>query len=179
MKFLADRIQQMETRYRVLPPEIDLPSSRRKPNPDAEPIALELRILQAANALIDAQAEWLLQKLMSDISFVRSELGNGAIEEVARCAARVTTFMRNSPRDFESCEFTSILECADRIFCGMDFEPSKKYTEAFRDLRCKALADLRQIYLRHNLEFPLICDDREGAFERRPDGPSLERRPGL
>jgi hypothetical protein len=92
---------------------------------------------------------------MSDISFVRTELGNGSIEEVARCEARVATFMKNSPREFESSEFASILECADRIFCGMDFEPSKKYTDAFRDLRCKVLADLRQIYSRHNLAFSI------------------------
>ena len=155
MKFLADRIQQIEARYRVLLPEINLLSSRRKLHSDAEPVALEIQILQAANALINAQADWLLQKLMSDISFVKTELGNGAIEEVARCAARVATFMTNSPRDFESSEFSSILECADRIFCGMDFEPLKKYTDAFRDLRCKALAELRQIYLRHNLEFSI------------------------
>ena len=153
MKFLADRIDQMEARSRVILPEFNLLGSQRKPHTDVDPIALEIHILQAANALIDAQAEWLLQKLMSDISFVRAELGNGAVEEVTRCAARVATFMKNTPRDFESSEFLSILECADRIFCGMDFEPSKKYTEAFRDLRCKALAELRQIYSRHNLEF--------------------------
>jgi hypothetical protein len=155
MKFLADRINRMEARHRVLLPEIPVLSARRKPHCDVDPIALEIHILQAANALIDAQAEWLLQKLMSDISFVRTELGNGATEEVARCAARVATFMTCSPRDFESSEFFSILECADRIFCGMDFEPSKKYSDAFRDLRCKALADLRQIYSRHNLEFSI------------------------
>ena len=155
MKFLADRINQMEARSRVHPPEINVLSSRRKLHSDVDPIALELHILQAANGLIDAQAEWLLQKLISDIAFVRTELGNGAIEEVARCAARVANFMTSSPRDFESSEFASILECADRIFCGMDFEPSKKYTDAFRDLRCKVLADLRQIYSRHNLAFSI------------------------
>jgi hypothetical protein len=155
MKFLADRINRIEARSRVLLPDINVLAARRKPTSHLDPIALEIHILQAANALIDAQAEWLLQKLMSDISFVRTELGNGATEEVARCAARVASFMANSPRDFESSEFLSILECADRIFCGMDFEPSKKYTDAFRDLRCKALADLRQIYSRHNLEFSI------------------------
>jgi hypothetical protein len=155
MKFLADRLHQMEARQQVIMPDSTLLSSRRKPNTDGEPIALEIQILQAANALIDAQAEWLLQKLMSDLSFARTELSNGAIEEVSRCAARASTFMKNSPRDFESSEFSSILECADRIFRGMDFEPSKKYTDAFRDLRCKVLADLRQIYSRHNLSFSL------------------------
>jgi hypothetical protein len=155
MKFLADRIHQMEARHRVTLPDNNLLNSRRKSNFDGEPIALEIQILQAANALIEAQAEWLLQKLMSDLSFARTELSNGAIEEVSRCAARAATFMKNSTRDFESSEFSSILECADRIFCGMDFEPSKKYTDAFRELRCKALADLRQIYSRHNLEFSI------------------------
>jgi hypothetical protein len=150
MTFLVDRIGQLEARCRT---GLDggQPRNTTLQKLD-EPLTVELQVLQAANAVVEAQAEWLLQKLRSDLAHVRSEFGS--IDEVGRCAGRVAAFMQ-SPRNFESSEFSSILECADRIFAGLDFEPSRKYSEAFRSLRCKVIEELRQIYTRHNLNFTL------------------------
>src|SRR4051812_4887158 len=117
MKFLADRIDQLEASCREGLLDAKQLVSRRNLHSQGETITLEKSILQSANALIDAEADWLLQKLMSDLSFARAELGNGAIEEVSRCATRVGNFIK-SRRDFESSEFWSILHCADRIFSG-------------------------------------------------------------
>ncbi|HUR45322.1 MAG TPA: hypothetical protein VMZ27_05525 [Candidatus Saccharimonadales bacterium] len=152
MKFLADRINQVKAQYRESIDGVCRQTSARVVPDRQEPAQVEINILRAANALVDAEAEWLLQKLLSDLLFVRAE--NGNMEEVERCIGHVRAFM-SSRRDFESSEFWSVLQCADRILSGLDFEPSSKYTEAFRNLRCKAVAELRAIYSRHNLKFSL------------------------
>lgn len=154
MKFLADRIQQLEACARERASGMNQEKQGGNPQIPEDPSAIEIQILQAANAVINVEAEWLLHRLKSDIAFVRAELGQSSVEEVGRCAARVVTFMSSS-RDFESSEFSSILECADRIFAGMDFQPLRKYSDAFRTLRCKVLDELRQIYHRQNLKFRL------------------------
>jgi len=152
MKFLADRLNQVKAQHRQNLDGVCRQTSARPLHARPEPVDVEINILRAANALVDAEAEWLLQKLLSDLYFVRAE--NGRMEEVERCIGHVRAFM-SSRRDYESSEFWSVLQCADRILSGLDFEPCSKYTEAFRDLRCKALAELRAIYSRHNLQFNL------------------------
>jgi hypothetical protein len=152
MKFLADRIKQLETGSGNGQSGAHHPKRGSHPQNQGDPVTDEIQILRAAKALIEAEMEWLLQKLKSDLEFVRTELGQDSVAEVGRCAARVATFM-NSPKDFESSEFASILECADRIFAGLDFEPSRKYSQAFRALRCRVLDEFRQICARQNLKF--------------------------
>src|SRR4051812_25223004 len=112
MKFLADRITQVKAQYRENLEGVCRQTSRRPLHAREEPAIVEINILRAANALVDAEAEWLLQKLLSDLSFVRAE--NGAMAEVERCMERVRVFM-DSGRDYESSEFWSVLQCADRI----------------------------------------------------------------